>query len=225
MCDEELWISHGIQLSESRQKTFYCMAETLLYAGYEVTFVAGMLGNIMNEGTVGQLESSNYDKHPEMRPEYMAYMDQYFSYRQKYSGRSIMEIGIEELDKLVKALEETESIGKFGLGCIQWTGSRTQELLQCYLDVCGTDNYPTMEQCMQVESMFILQELSSETYSEIYEDWKNASSEYSPEESAEVAGQMICKRYIRPMVDTSVERGEDAAEIYEVMLGITGEEV
>ena len=58
-------------------------------------------------------------------------MDKLYNYRKKYSGKIITEVNMHELDLLLKKLKANKwQKGKFGLGCIQWTGERTYNLFQ-----------------------------------------------------------------------------------------------
>ena len=212
-----------LNLLSEKKETIYAMAEILLREGYEPAFVAGILGNISAEGKVGQFESSNYKTNPEKKPDYMQYMDDHHDYRNKFSGKSISEVGISETQNLIKRIEKDGGEGKFGLGCVQWTGSRTEALLACYKDVCGEENYPTREQCIEAEGMFIIQELNG-NYSEVYEEWCESCNNINSIESAVQAGRDVCKKYESPRTDTSEKRGEEAGKIYKALMGTSESE-
>ena len=59
-------------------------------------------------------------------------MDNHFDYRNKFSGKSIQEVGIAAAIDLQNKAKESGYAGKFGLGMIQWTGSRTEGVLASY---------------------------------------------------------------------------------------------
>ena len=131
-------------------------AERLLNENYEVEFLAGVLGNIQNEGTPGKFESSNYKSNPSAKPPYLEYMDKHFDYRNKFSGKSIKDVGISAALELAKNAKASGYEGKFGLGMIQWTGSRTLGLLESYQNYASSDK-PTSEECIDAEVNFMLE--------------------------------------------------------------------
>lgn len=180
----------------------------LLSMGYEPEFVAGVLGNIISEGTAGQFESSNYSKHPELEPDYLVYLDNNYNYRQEFSGKNIMDVGIAKTEELMAA-------GKFGLGSCQWTDpGRAKNLLACYKEVCGDNNYPTKEQCMQAEALCMARELNGD-YSYVYESWKNDQPA-----TAASAGEKILMKYEIPK-DASSQIGTRSAQsqtVYDCMV-------
>ena len=50
----------SLGLTKEKKTAMLMAAERLLNDNYKLAFVAGVLGNIQNEGNVGQFESSNY---------------------------------------------------------------------------------------------------------------------------------------------------------------------
>ena len=194
-------------------------AAYLLEKGYEPAFVAGVLGNIANEGTAGVFESSNYKSNPGAEPGYLRYMDNNYDYRSKYSGKNIQQIGIAETEALLNKLDGTD--GKFGLGSVQWTShGRAMHLMECYKKVCGRNNYPTQEQCLQAEALMICEELEGD-YKSVYDSWKGSSGGADSSTAAQSAGAIICKKYEIPAgaEQKAVTRGNDAANIYKAMIG------
>jgi len=184
-------------------------ATKLLNAGYDPKFVAGVLGNIQNEGTPGQFESSYYVTNPE--PAYLVYMDNNFNYRNLYSGRSITEVGIASAVDIANKAKNSGYQGKFGLGMIQWTGGRTNNLLDEYRNLSSKD-VPSLIECARIEAQFIVKELQSSAYSYIYESWKSNPTAYN-------AGYIICTDYEVP-ANTNYqanERGNNASYIYSLM--------
>ena len=121
----------SLGISADKKTAILKAAERLLNDKYEPAFVAGVLGNIQNEGTPGIFESSAY-KTESKKPEYLKYMDNHFDYRNKFSGKSIQEVGIAAAIDLQNKAKESGYAGKFGLGMIQWTGSRTEGVLASY---------------------------------------------------------------------------------------------
>ncbi|MCM1410154.1 MAG: peptidoglycan-binding protein [Lachnospiraceae bacterium] len=105
----------SLGLSADKKTAMYMAAERLLNDGYEVEFVAGILGNIQNEGTPGKFESSAYSN-PDKKPAYLKYMDEHFDYRNKFSGKSITEVGISAAIQLQNGAAASGYAGKFGLG-------------------------------------------------------------------------------------------------------------
>ena len=195
-------------------------AEVLLNENYKLAFVAGILGNIVAEGKIGQFESSNYKSNPSKEPAYLVYVDKNFSYREKFSGQNISKVGIKATYKLAIKCKESGYQGKFGLGCVQWTGSRCTSLVEQYRKICGEDAYPTTEECANVESNYIAIELKSDSYKGIYKKWCNENNGgVDSNDSARSAGKIVCKEYERPKADSSKERGEKAVKIYNTMKG------
>lgn len=67
----------NLQNSSLRKKdTLAAMAQVLLDDGFAPAFVAGLLGNIIEEGDCGRFESSAYLSNPDAEPDYLVYMDE-----------------------------------------------------------------------------------------------------------------------------------------------------
>lgn len=216
----------SLGLSKEKKEAMIDIGTALLNAGYKPAFVAGVLANVLVEGAAGHFESSAYISHPEKKPKYLKHMDEHHNYSKKYSGKNISEVGIKDTYELLEKLEKGKWKGKFGLGAVQWTENRAMELIQCYIKECGlefdeegnltSEYYPTAKECRRIENKMILKELKG-SYHSVYETWK---SEYSKEENAAYyAGWIVCKKYEKPKVDTSDERGKSAEKIYKVMMG------
>ena len=186
-------------------------AERLLNENYEVEFLAGVLGNIQNEGTPGKFESSNYKSNPSAKPPYLEYMDKHFDYRNKFSGKSIKDVGISAALKLAKNAKASGYEGKFGLGMIQWTGSRTLGLLESYQNYASSDK-PTSEECIDAEVNFMLDELQGD-YVQVYNTWKKG------DKTASSAGEIVCREYEKPKEKDaqSKNRAKNATKIYNVL--------
>lgn len=203
----------SLGLSNEKKSAMLAAAEKLLNDGYEVEFVAGVLGNIQSEGTIGKFESSAYISNPDAEPLYLKYMDEHFDYRKKFSGKSIRDVGISAALELQKNAENSNFQGKFGLGMIQWTGSRTGGLLSYYQKYASSDK-PTEDECIKAEINFMVDELKSSSYSYIYANWKKNPT-------AANAGKLICEEYERPKDKTTQSpiRANNAEKIYNIMLG------
>ena len=204
----------------SKSNTLKIIGNLLFSKGYETAFVAGVLGNIYHEGKIGKFESSAYIAHPQAEPQYLKYMDQLYSYRTKYSGRIITEVSMRELETLLNQLKRDNwNKGKFGLGCVQWTGSRTYDLFQIYKSECGGADKISLDQATSAEGKMIINELSS-GYSYVYNQWKNNNSNRDTPQAAYNAGYIITKKYEVP-ADTENEakkRGRTANDMYNIMV-------
>ncbi len=209
---ENLKNDTSLGLSSTKKTAMLTAAERLLSEGYEVAFVAGVLGNIQAEGTPGVFESSNYSSNPSAKPSYLTYMDNNFNYRNEFSGKTISQVGIDKAIALQEKVVASGYKGKFGLGMIQWTGSRTTGLLEAYDKYCDS-NYPTVEECAKAEANYIVDELQG-SYKNVYNNWKNGSK------TAQSAGEIVCRQYEVPAninYQASV-RGQNANKIYNVMM-------
>ena len=216
----------NVSMVVEKKETLVYVANVLLQSGYELSFVAGLLGNIVEEGPAGKFESSYYKKNEP--PAYIKFINENTDYENLLSGKNISEVGIEEtqaflddLDALVQNMsEEDKDLAKFGLGCIQWTGDRTKELLDCYREVCQGNNYPTAEQCMQAEARMFINEFQKDS-GKIYTDYNAQYVEKESADKANDAGKYLCKNYVKPKVDNSKERGNHAENIYNIMENAT----
>lgn len=209
---ENLKNDTSLGLSKQKKNAMVMAAERMFQEGYEVKFVAGLLGNIQNEGVAGKFESSAYISHPEQEPAYLKYMDEHFNYRKEFSGKSISDVGITKAIELQEKAKKSGFKGKFGLGMIQWTGGRTSGLLDSYKKYCKNDK-PTAAECAKAEVNYMVDELKGK-YASVYKEWKN-----SKDKSAENAGSIICKKY-EVLSDTENQaklRAKNALLIYNVM--------
>ncbi|MFQ9411740.1 MAG: hypothetical protein ACLR1T_12765 [Evtepia gabavorous] len=104
----------NLQNSSLRKKdTLAAMAQVLLDDGFAPAFVAGLLGNIIEEGDCGRFESSAYLSNPDAEPDYLVYMDENYDYRDKYSYRLIYEgISLQEVYAMVLELGPAGANGR-----------------------------------------------------------------------------------------------------------------
>ena len=65
----------------NKKETIRIIGNLLFSNGYPASFVAGVLGNIYHEGSIGKFESSAYISRPDLEPQYLRYMDQLYGYR------------------------------------------------------------------------------------------------------------------------------------------------
>lgn len=218
----------NLQNSSLRKKdTLAAMAQVLLDDGFAPAFVAGLLGNIIEEGDCGRFESSAYLSNPDAEPDYLVYMDENYDYRDKYSYRLIYEdISLQEVYDMVLELGPEGANGRgscFGLGCMQWTSyNRIKRLLENYLEAADGADTITLAQVQEAEGITISYELRN-THKKVYTDWQTANSEQDTEEAAYDAGVKVCTSYGVPVgyntPEVQEKRGENAAQVYAVMLG------
>ena len=215
------------EMIEKLEKSNYAKKETLAIIGqllfdngYETAFVAGVLGNINHEANIGLFESSAYISHPEDEPIYLKYMDQNYSYRTKYSGKLITEVSLDELNTLLNKLKNDKwEKGKFGLGCVQWTGERTLNLFKIYRSENNNKDSISFNQATNAEGKLIINEFSND-YKYIYNNWKKENeNKINSENAAYNAASKICLDYERPSYkeDKAKTRGNTAKKIYKIM--------
>jgi hypothetical protein len=204
--------------SSTKKRTLSIIGTLLLNNGYEPSFVAGVLGNIYHEGNIGMFESSAYRK-PSSKPQYLKYMDNLYSYRSNYSGKCVTDVSMHKLNRMMEKLRSNNwEQGKFGLGCVQWTGERTYNLVQLYLKECGNSDTITLDQAISAEGKMIIQELKGE-YKKIYNQWKNENNNKNSANAAYNAGHIMCMLYEIPKDAKSkaITRGNTSKEIYNIM--------
>ena len=203
-----------------KKETLAIIGQLLFDNGYETAFVAGVLGNINHEASIGLFESSAYISHPEDEPKYLKYMDQYYSYRTKYSGKLITEVSLDELNTLLNKLKNDKwEKGKFGLGCVQWTGERTLNLFKIYRSENNSGDSISFNQATNAEGKLIINEFSND-YKYIYNNWKEENkNKINSEDAAYNAASKICLDYERPShkEDKAKTRGNTAKKIYKIM--------
>ena len=207
-------------ISTSKKSAMVTMADALLGEGYDPAFVSGVLANIYYEGTFGKFESSKYSSN---EPAYLVYMDENYDYRNKYSNKLIYDgISLSELSAMLDELAAANFPGKFGLGSVQWTGSRTRTLVALYIQEAAGSDTIALEQVIAAEVQMIKNELAG-SYKSIYSKWQTAYAQDSATDDAACsAGYRICVSYEVPANYRSVAitRGKKAIQIYKVMMGL-----
>ena len=205
------------ELKIRNKETVIGMGRIMLQEGYDAEFVAGMLGNIESEGSVGRLESSAYTD-LSRKPQYLVELDKHFDYNELLSGKTISEVGIKQVKEFSENVHD-KGYGVYGIGCVQWTDwDRHILLLQTYETICDGDDKPDLRKCAMVEETYMLNEVLGNTgiFGNLEVEWKE-DNDYGS--TAEDAGRFLCKVYFKPKKDTSKERGEMAKKIYRAMMG------
>lgn len=219
----------------------------LLDAGYDKEFISGVIGNMKGEDVCGGFENANYGQNEP--PEYLAHVIEHVDYKEIYSNRNITEFDLMQVyNDLVCKKEECQSENHaFGLGAFQWTYGRTEEVLKLYFKEAGYDvesdefkkklqdyqnnkesmNYEgifiTEEQVQKAEMEFLVLELNSASYSDIYDNYKNEKNNDMYMANAEginnnvnIATKIIKEEY-EINFDSSLEKRQDAANEWYVV--------
>jgi len=226
--------------SEKKKAMIITAKEMLKYSevNYNPKFVAGMLGNIQNEGTMGEFEEI-----PKKKTNlcYRKCINKYFpEYNENYSKKSITNIGIKKARELSEAVykvkceldedcknkdkrEDNTYIAKFGLGIIQWTDYnpgddiRKDGLLNAYEKFKSKNknkDKPTKNECIEVESNYLVKEFNTiDSYFKVYDNWLVLEENQTPYE----AGRLLCKNYIGNTDEQADLRGNNAKTIYKAM--------
>lgn len=193
------------------------MASVLLNYGYELAFTSGILENIYHEGQIGKFEDSNYQNKSKL-PSYLKYMNDNYNYHKKYAKKFIFDFSLFEIKTLLEELEKKNFTGKFGLGCVQWTGDRTLNLVNYYLKETGDKEYITFEKACAAESKLIIYELVNiKIYNNIYSNWKKENSDVDTEDAAYNAAIIFKQKYEKALKKNDNERGNMAKLKYNIM--------
>jgi len=209
--------------NQNKKDSLAYIALIMLRDGYELAYVAGLLANSYHEGNVGQFESSSYTSNINSKPGYLKTMDELYDYGTLYSGKTIMKVSLSKVEELItKLAKDNWNKGKFGLGSIQWTGSRCQRLVEHYRNAADKSDTITESQAIEAEGEFILEELKDvkQEYISIYPDWRKANAaNLNSGEAANKAAQALCRKYEKPanMEAMALKRGETAIKIYNIM--------
>lgn len=181
---------------------------------------------------------------------HMRYGDENY-YLDNWSGRRVWEINLDDLEEFMvqlaglklqfgtpdawvydkatdtweynEAQEGAESWrGKFGLGCVQWTGEEAMKLLAVYRKHAGAGSATiTRKQAIAAEHEMILKDLRGR-YKKVYDGWKRENGDaLDCPEAARSAGSWVCLKYEIPAnrEAKAISRGKKAAEIYKIMVG------
>jgi len=154
------------QDSPEKRATMLAVGRAMAGWGYHPTFIIGMMGHITDEGNFGLFEAANTSNNymnitVANYPNYVTdYSNQYI-----YNGKNVSTVK-SMLDNL------QPKGGSFGLGCCQWTYSRTLDLINVYLT--KTSGTITSGQTKDAEIKHLYNELTGPVYSKIYTYWQNS---------------------------------------------------
>ena len=220
----------------SKKEMCVAIARAMFEEGYKPAFVAGMLSNLKSEGDIGFFESSNYTSHPEEKPDYLVYMDTNYNgtnfYKINYSGKTIMDVNVINVYNMLSWLKNNSDhsqgdwrIGSsrvgFGLGSLQWTFSRSFDLIQRYIQANNNSANITKSQAIQAEIALIIDELKQSLYKNIVTEWENNSyNNLASASAANEAASLLCLNYLKPAekITQASIRGKNAEIIYEEMM-------
>lgn len=186
--------------------------------GYSPDMIAGVVGNIVNEGNFGFFESSYFESHPEKKPKYLDHMDEVHDYGIYVSGKCLNDVGTNILVRFRKEGNCTSDLHKFGLGMAQWTGGRGESLIDRYLEKFGENAFPTREECCEVEIDYMLEELRT-TYRDVVVTCKEETVELSDLQAVEKNAEIFMKDYEKPKEGNLQKRQEAARVWYGILTG------
>jgi len=218
----------SFEVIDAKNETMLYIGRTMLKSGYVPAFVAGMMGNISDEGSAGKFESSFYTTNPSAKPAYLKYMEDNHNYAALYSDKYIFNKGNYEKGiklsvvlEILKKLEKGNWEGKFGLGCIQWTGNRTISLLTNYIEKAAANenhDFITFEQTLVAEGGLMIDELEKKFNKYDYGNWlNNYKGDINTSAAAEAAADNICRKFVVPLenIDAKAKkRAEIASKLY-----------
>ena len=198
------------------------LAGLLWDAGFPPAYIAGVLGNIMHEGSQGQFENimgytlnNLLSAYPGLKKisdggkshqNYIAHMKGFTDYDgcghshtdyTPYSNKKIYDSGmsLKAVDTLLTKYKGENWNARFGLGMIQWTADRTIGLMKYYHSEAGTADNITLAQCLTAEMKYCTAELLDGWYG-TFSTW---NSKYASETNAAyIAGVLITQQYIKP---------------------------
>ena len=224
----------------NRLEAMVIMGQILLNEGYEPPFVAGMLANIMREGSFGQFEGAT--NNPTDIQWYIRYFVNNHDYFSRFSNQAIYNVNA-TLSEIYNMATNSPDDNIFGIGIIQNTNrDRILPLLRLYKEIANGNNSITREQVIQAESYNLIRELRSGEHTgggglgwgwpggtnnpylpSIWRE-RNSNNLHSAE-AARSAAELITNSFIRPStydnlgIRRSVTRGNDAVIIYNIMMG------
>lgn len=202
--DEEMYIAKYMTLK-------------MLNQGYSLEIIAGMIGNVINEGKPGYFESSAY-KDLNKKPDYLVHMDTQHSYNTLVSGKLLTDVGTNVLAQFKNDNGCPAELHMFGLGTNQWTGARGERLIKKYIDKFGNNAFPTQEECAVTEVDFMLEELNT-TFAGVIDDCINETVGKSNEEKIGIITRIIMDDYEIPSVRNLYERQDSANAWYDILMG------
>lgn len=202
--DEEMYIAKYMTLK-------------MLNQGYSLEIIAGMIGNVINEGKPGYFESSAY-KNLSKKPDYLVHMDSKHAYNTLVSGKMLTDVGTNALILLKNDNGCLAELHMFGLGTNQWTGARGEKLIKKYIDKFGNNAFPTKEECAEIEVDFMLEELDT-TFATVIDNCINETMGKGNEEKIDIITRIIMDDYEVPSVRNLNDRQDSANAWYDVLTG------
>ena len=218
--------------SATRRNSMVTIGQGMLERGFEAAFVAGMLGNVMEEGSIGEFERAGTQP-------YMQYVINYHDYINRFHGRHVYNVDatLQELYNIIsnRMASAGNNVNLFGLGTMQFTnGSRILHIVENYMLVSGGSGSITREQAAEAEILTLIQQL--EGYGQhtgpappgisgwgfnLYEYWiSRHASDMNTVAAARDAAQLIVHLFLRPG-DAAIQaeiRSNNAADIFHVMM-------
>lgn len=221
---EDFGESAGLDKTRWNEEEFEAaeiLTRKMIMAGYDYCFISGMVGNICVEMEEGyRFENSNYKDNP--LPDYFCHFENNhkdLDYDRDLSMKKLSEVGLDMWNEYLMPVTDTDGCQnnnhKFGMGIAQWTDPyRAHLLYNEYVARYGEGAYPTNQECVAVETDWIIKELS-ETMTcagidkegelqsdfkiiklvDIYPKWLEKTSGYSKEERIEEATNGIRDDY------------------------------
>ena len=142
--------------SPERRISMVILGHEMLNLGYEPAFTAGMMANIMREGSFGQFEAAN--RNPTNNPAYMEHFVRYHDYFRQFQQRNIINFNLNDIYAM-SLRRSHQSANIFGIGIAQWTHrERHLPLLQSYMEL-SSDGRITRENVIQVELERLISEI------------------------------------------------------------------
>lgn len=200
---------------KTKKDTMLEIGRVLAKSDYHPTFIIGVMGHIQGEGNVGQFEKVHtgtwYFKTMQQIAHssggsYYEYYQRYFSNQYIYNNKSLSEV--QKLIEELLAIKYKDSNGSqrslgFGLGCLQWTFERTQNLVNIYKDTVGKRDIITQEEAYRAEAQMISNELRG-AYKKVYTYWYGNNSNKFTAKAAYSAGNNALIGYgLNPVYLTS----------------------
>ena len=220
----------GSQLYDSAVK----ITSTLLQdsESFAPAFIAGILGNIVYEGSAGQFEyASSIRSSQNSGTARLQWLNNYCDYESTYGGKFIYNgfslRRVRDISTSMYGAGFTSSL--YGLGAVQWTYvTRHLKLIDQYIEKARGADTISKAQTLEAEAELIAAELSGRAgfynMKWIYTSWKSAhASELNSSTSAYDAGVRICQQYEAPGNNDQYSvynpRASAAQRIFEKMSG------
>lgn len=214
----DITYENGEKWSDEQIEMAKYVTYRMFLEGYSSDMIAGVVGNIVNEGNFGYFESSYYETYPEDKPQYLKHMDDVHNYGVYVSGKCLSDAGTNILVRFRKEGNCTSELHKFGLGMAQWTGERGELLIDRYLEKFGENAFPTRKECCEIEIDYMLEELCT-TYHDVVATCREAAVGVSDLQAVEKNAEIFMKDYEKPS-EANLKKRQEAAKIwYDILTG------